>query len=584
MMDLELGSIDPKTKKFRAEQGKRVAGLISVLGGEGYAMLSDFGKVVVSELAPGGALYHEGFHNISLHILSPRDRAILYNQVRSIEGKALPYKEIARSEQDPKYKPKSKSLSEFTDKEAEEWLAEEFRRYALSKGKYSVGKDTVTKEQKGFFESLFDTLRDVIRYILRTMRLGTDLSPNEMSVESMEAIDSLFNKIASGKFKGVQKNTLNAFTESPAMAASMILNEQSSSFEADAVSSLTAYMTRSLGKDLTLRTGETVRMDFKDFLTESLPANVQDLESAQLRVYGEAFVRMKKDLEEGIENKSIPSDVRAQMTNTLYYFWDPDASVASARKSNLYQLHSEYLRQLGVDVEVEDARSEDEVSAAFVDSATKLETSPTNAASGIVKFLLGTIPNASETNSLGLEGVYPLASVSQNLQTELEGTMMYRDQLEKVAGLQSRFPWAKEVLQRLGKYVKDGTEDYSTIKIQVAFAMQMKKTLYNISMQTLQETGRMYDFDPGLEKNLRVIRGRWMSRARIQSRKNQHVKISRGRLVYDPKSAVKFNNRRQTLKEIEKQLTGARTEFKLDALALIGFEFDESVRERLLEK
>jgi len=584
MMDLELGSIDPKTKKFRAEQGKRVAGLISVMGGEGYAMLSDFGKVVVSELAPGGALYHEGFHNISLHILSPRDRAILYNQVRSIEGKALPYKEIARSEQDPKYKPKSKSLSEFTDKEAEEWLAEEFRRYALSKGKYSVGKDTVTKEQKGFFESLFDTLRDVIRYILRTMRLGTDLSPNEMSVESMEAIDSLFNKIASGKFKGVQKNTLNAFTESPAMAASMILNEQSSSFEADAVSSLTAYMTRSLGKDLTLRTGETVRMDFKDFLTESLPANVQDLESAQLRVYGEAFVRMKKDLEEGIENKSIPSDVRAQMANTLYYFWDPDASVASSRRSNLYQLHSEYLRQLGVDVEVEDERSEDEVSAAFVDSATKLETSPTNAASGIVKFLLGTIPNASETNSLGLEGVYPLASVSQNLQTELEGTMMYRDQLEKVAGLQSRFPWAEEVLQRLGKYVKDGTEDYSTVKIQVAFAMQMKKTLYNISMQTLQETGRMYDFDPGLEKNLRVIRGRWMSRARIQSRKNQHVKISRGRLVYDPKSAVKFNNRRQTLKEIEKQLTGARTEFKLDALALIGFEFDESVRERLLEK
>ena len=67
---------------------------------------------------------------------------------------------------------------------------------------------------------MFDTLRDVIRYILRTMRLGTDLSPNEMSVESMEAIDSLFNKIASGKFKGVQKNTLNAFTESPAMAAS----------------------------------------------------------------------------------------------------------------------------------------------------------------------------------------------------------------------------------------------------------------------------------------------------------------------------------------------------------------------------
>jgi hypothetical protein len=587
MLGLELGKVDPKTGEFTLT-GKRVAGLISVIGAEGYAMLSDFGKVVVSELAPGGALYHEGFHNVSLHILSPRDRQKVYGLVRRIKGKAIPYQEIAKGEQDRSYKPVSKPLSEFTNTEAEEWLAEEFRRYALSKGTYSIGQDTITEEQKGFFESVFDFIRDAIRYVLRKMRLGRDLTPNEMSVEAMESIDALFNKISSGGFKNAQRNLENKNVGSPMMAASMILNGQSAVFSADLNSTLTAYLAGAI-QGVTYETEDgTATLDFSDFL-DMTPAKTAALSQAYRNAWADMYDAYTERLESLREGTPEYNQVLGAM-KTLY----STARGSKTIKGKVYDLgtenryeatmiHQQFLKQMGIDLETEDERDEDEVSSRmFQDIADNLEMSPTDTAKGVIKVILGTIPNRTgEYNSTGLRGAYELKSVLKTLQTKLQGTLNFQDQLDKLEDLEEEYPWVNDVIERLGEDPYVMPMSFTEALLQTAFRNQFAKTMYDTQYTILQETGRIYNIDPNLERNLRGIRARWNASLRGKTRTSKHVKFDeRGNIVFDKDVKSKFGNRNLTVKEVLNAVEKSRDySYKLDALEHLGIVF--SNREKL---
>lgn len=159
--------------------------LIGTMDRKAVAQLTDFGKVLYSQFAPGGALYHEAFHNISLYMLSPRDSKVLYNKVREIPGTITTF----RGE--------TKKLSELTDKEAEEWLAEEFR-HSLLDPNYKVAETSVT-DTRSTIRKFFDLIKSFLR-----VRLG--LNKNFEFDPKMSSIEGLFSSIKGGKFLKVGRH------------------------------------------------------------------------------------------------------------------------------------------------------------------------------------------------------------------------------------------------------------------------------------------------------------------------------------------------------------------------------------------
>jgi len=116
--------------------------LLTSKDGHAVAQLTDFGKVLLSTLAPAGATYHEAFHNISLYILSTNDSKRIYDAVRRVPGTSTTYQGVERS------------MSSFSDKEAEEWLADTFRKWILSEGKHKIEAD---KDDRSMIQRFFDT-------------------------------------------------------------------------------------------------------------------------------------------------------------------------------------------------------------------------------------------------------------------------------------------------------------------------------------------------------------------------------------------------------------------------------------------
>lgn len=552
-----------------------VIGMVKGMSGEGYAMLRRDGKILVSNLAPGGALYHEAFHDVSLTMLSKEDRNKIYDIVRNLKGKAVPYQEIAKGEQDRSYKPKSKPLSEFTDKETEEWLAEEFRRYALSKGKYKIGKDTVTPREENFFKKLFNFIRNTFRAMFKLDKaLDTDFD--------LQGVEELFAKIERGGFKNAQRAVENLDVADDVMMSAKLAGETTARFTADLNSTLTAYFADALqGGTFTNEAGEQqeISVKFEDFLDLSTGER-----NAQIRMaYFNAWTNMYNDLLAKYNSAKEGSEEQAQTLATLKYLYGDEAG-GRQKRLEAVQLHKQFLAELGLDFEIEDTRDEDEVSSKmFADVSDRMEMSPTDSAKGIVKLLLGTIPiNTGETNSTGLRGVYELKTVLKTLQTNLEGTLDFETQLEIIDGISEDYEWAPQVLERLGDYEMDGGTAIETVLLHTAVRSQFAKTMYDTQYTILQENGRIGNIDPSLERNLKSIRARWDSFLRSKEKTSAHMTMSpEGSIVFDNKAKANFNREKLTLEEIRDKVILKGYGMKLDALEHIGITF--SNREKLEE-
>lgn len=89
--------------------------------------------VLISELAEVGTTYHEAFHVVSQLFMTKEERDVLYNEVRVRDNK------------------------DYSDLEAEEILAEEYREHVLAKGETKVD-NAITK----FFKKLYNFIKKLI--------------------------------------------------------------------------------------------------------------------------------------------------------------------------------------------------------------------------------------------------------------------------------------------------------------------------------------------------------------------------------------------------------------------------------------
>jgi hypothetical protein len=115
-------------------------------------------SILLSNVALSGTTYHEAFHRVSMLYLEESTRQALYTEARS------------------RYK-----LKDSTDKEVEEFLAEEFRTYVITQENM-----TVLGKIGKFFKELYQLVKSVFT--------------GNKSLEESD-IDKLFNGIQGGKFK-----------------------------------------------------------------------------------------------------------------------------------------------------------------------------------------------------------------------------------------------------------------------------------------------------------------------------------------------------------------------------------------------
>lgn len=145
-------------KRFEKRYGVSLDLVKGLVDNDAFGMVTQSGNVLLSDEAPIGTDYHEEFHLVSQHILSPRELNDLYTEWRK------------------------RNNSEATDDVVEEELAEAFRIHVM-------GYDGFT----GKIKELFDRLVNQIKKLLRMNTLQ----------------DTLFNDIYRGKYynKGTYAGT-----------------------------------------------------------------------------------------------------------------------------------------------------------------------------------------------------------------------------------------------------------------------------------------------------------------------------------------------------------------------------------------
>jgi len=123
--------------------------------GETLGALLQGGNVVFSKTEPD-ALYHEAWHRTSMYFLSPEQRAAVYQEVRERLGETVV----------PVSSPSGVVFvkgTEMTDNQAEEYLADEFRKYRIFGEFYKFPPKA--KKQKSLFERIVDFFVNMINWL-----------------------------------------------------------------------------------------------------------------------------------------------------------------------------------------------------------------------------------------------------------------------------------------------------------------------------------------------------------------------------------------------------------------------------------
>ena len=144
------------------------------------------GDVIFSKREPD-ALYHEAWHRTSMYFLSPSQRSALYNEIRERLGDT----EVGISSPEGAIFVKG---SEMTDLQAEEYAADEFRKYMLYGENYKFPPKA--NKERTLLQRIFDAIVDFFKSLVRVY-----------TGETKPTLEDLFYYGKTGKFEKSQVKT-----------------------------------------------------------------------------------------------------------------------------------------------------------------------------------------------------------------------------------------------------------------------------------------------------------------------------------------------------------------------------------------
>ena len=472
-----------------------------------------FGKTVISELAIGGTTYHEGFHQVSYFLLNKPTRDQMYNEVRAKKGTFTDYKGNLIS------------FSKATDKQAEEYLAEEFRKWVLSDGTYK--KDTYS-QPKGFFSRLFDRLRNFFRAMFG---LDTRLQPDS----KMATVATIFNKIKAGGFaNATMPNNIGKVQEINMALLKNNNSPESSRFSADMMSSFSRHFGNVLFDD-------PVRgLNLSDLEMLSDKNRSEEYNKRLVRAYKTAFSTLYNELGAKIvaatnlaKKTTDPKKVKAYETmaqqaakSRLFLNGGRIKNVRDGNIKSFQEVHRQFLLSLGIDTSLK-VEKEENLKDGKSDPFNVLESMQFSAAGNAhpyIKLLLGTLPNFSKTTVTGVEGIVDSNYAMNFVQDRLAGISNPTQQIEELKRLSAKHPWLNTLIKRLGSL--DENSSFDQMKLSNMFAQQMNKTKNTFDSFLLDTNGNFYSVDPNANQLKNIIITPWKNNL-----KNSNIKDKDGRLL-----------------------------------------------------
>lgn len=122
-------------------------------------------------------LYHEAWHAFTQMFLTKKERDNLYDEVKKMAGSFVDFNGNTVKFSDPN----------ITDKQIEEYLAEDFRKFMLSGGK---GVSTKTPVKKSIFQTILDILK---------ILFGYNLNDGMSNMQASFNLNDLYNNLRTGQ-------------------------------------------------------------------------------------------------------------------------------------------------------------------------------------------------------------------------------------------------------------------------------------------------------------------------------------------------------------------------------------------------
>ena len=493
---------------------KKVADYIKTKDGKAQARLERFGQITLSNLAESGALYHEAWHNTSLYLLGKKDLDGVYGEVRNNNGKGITYKG------------ETKKFSEFTDKEADEYLAEEFRKYVLTNGKHKIGSTKV--------KTFFDFMRDVLNML------------NPFS-ENFGRTRAIFNDIRKGRFADV--------TPQFELDGKETVNKAVFSGDSQLDNDMGLTMHRYWMNEL--------------FFNDDAPVTIAELENIGDTNFDLAYnTRVKEAYIKALKAMSLDYNVRIKKFPEHKEGLEQRRSLLVKNYNGAIAVHRAYLRSLTPNLVVTNENIVEEEYARLQGSNMydAMEHDSKDMASNAIKLLVSSTPGT--TNTTGLVGAVNYTEKMNYLHNLLAGTLSYEQQISTLKRFASTQPWIQDIINKLEKDVSDDM-NYEDLKFRTMFKQQFAKAKNDFALMLTDSEGNLYSIDPNKQKTHDAVMNIFTSN--LHSKKGL-VETKDGRFVFDITHPIKLEGIKlsKTLRQINNKrlIDGSTVIGVLDALGV----------------
>ncbi len=439
--------------------------------------------------AEEGTIYHEAFHKVTQEYLTSKQVKSLYDAVRKNVN------------------------NKFSDLEAEEWLAEEFRKFVLG-GQKAIKNMPYTNN---IFRKLYNWIKSL--------------------VTGKTTPQQIFDKLASKKgYTGAKKFNNAQFTklERP-------IPNTTHAQTRDIISSVNGHFFRRL------------------FAAGYTPDEILGERGKQLidGIYARVFESLKKDYKnilKGAVAGLISEEELAAISQHYELMLNIQDGVPTSLNKEVQEAHIKYLQGLGIAVKLSDKESQQEREAreeeTEIDEADKVEgdnaeaddrsrdsaydknsneESSINSAPNSIKLLVMSLPQVDKNgqpvfNNIGGPALNDYLQTMKLLYSNLNGLSQFHEMWDKMQELSPRFPVFKELMNRLGE--PGSNKELNQFLLENDFRQAFSKFESRGTITLINpENGEVYQVDANANKLRDRIKENWTSNLRVLANdKNSYIK------------------------------------------------------------
>jgi hypothetical protein len=505
-----------------------------VLMGESWGRFTKDGIVLISDLAAEGTVYHEAFHTYSLLFSTEEERNGLYSEVR-----------------------KRLNKSEMSDKQAEEFLAEEFRMYMISPNEYKFNQED--KVVKSWFEKILD-------YILELLQDFNIIKSDKTGFR----IEETFNKI----------NIENSFRIADETLSERIKNLRNNYNQTRTITGLTEKETMYFVQDFNYQFFQRL-FNPKSTLN---PETLFDLDTNIGELYNRLYVFYN-----------------------MYKVNNPSYEKILKNFDEITNLHKRFLKQYGIeipsrakkttdrtetiteeDVEGLNAIDEDEKTKSKTEYQDSIQVNMDELIDNPIRMLIAGLPAVTMVNNMVkadlseylTRSTTKYGDIMRVLRDNLATRTSVSDMADVLRSLSYTYPELTILLKRLG--LNESSDTIATPQ-QVALQNQLYKNFAlnknNPVLHNYTHTGTKYSFSATEENVEEIISNQWINNARLNATEDVE-----GSYIYQNKKGeylIDIKTLKKDLKFISSLDKLKRIEPSINTLSKLGINlpliYDESI-------